>query len=134
MAKRYEFVEANEEKIRELEKGSAFTFEGFMKKDANKLIDILEKNKTGIKTPVTIYTWNGELFNTIYGLTDDNAYPNDLTFISIDLNSFTDIGRLAVVKLEIGARWLDDIVDNNAYRQRQIDGTEEDEYDEEDED
>ena len=63
------------------------------------------------------YTWKGKLMNQIYMLTGSNAYPEDLTFVSIPLNMFKNIGKLAILKLQFGARWLDDIVDNNAHRE-----------------
>ena len=64
--------------------------------------------------------------NEKYGLTENNAYPEDLNFISIDLDNFKDMEKLATIKIKIGARWLDDIVDNNKFRQDKIDGVEED--------
>ena len=80
-------IPADETKIRELKNGSAFT-------------------------------WKGELMNQIYQLTGSNAYPEDLTFVSIPLSMFNNnIGKLALVKFQLGARWLDDIVDNNARRE-----------------
>ena len=63
------------------------------------------------------YTWKGKLMNQIYMLTGSNAYPEDLTFVSIPLNMFKNIEKLAILKLQFGARWLDDIVDNNAHRE-----------------
>ena len=49
--------------------------------------------------------------------TGSNAYPEDLTFVSIPLSMFKNIRKLAMLKLQLGARWLDDIVDNNARRE-----------------
>ena len=63
------------------------------------------------------YTWKGKLMNQIYMLTSSNAYSEDLTFVSIPLNMFKNIEKLAILKLQFGARWLDDIVDNNAHRE-----------------
>ena len=63
------------------------------------------------------YTWKGKLMNQIYMLTGSNAYPEDLTFVSIPLNMFKNMEKLAILKLQFGARWLDDIVDNNAHRE-----------------
>lgn len=50
--------------------------------------------------------------NQIYQLAGSNAYPEDLIFVSIPLNMFKNMGKLAILKLRFGARWLDDIVDN----------------------
>lgn len=59
---------------------------------------------------------SGELMNKTYGLTGTNAYPDDLTIVAV-----TDImqARVAMPRYEIGARWFDDIVDNNARREKE---------------
>lgn len=56
----------------------------------------------------------GKLMNEIYGLTDTNAYPEDLTIVSV-----TDIYtlKIALARFQVGGRWFDDIVDNNARRE-----------------
>lgn len=59
------------------------------------------------------YTYTGNDMNKLYDLHGDNRYPNDLHFLSFK-NDNQDIGKLAMFKLRIGARWFDDIVDNNA--------------------
>ena len=76
-------ISADETKIRELENGSAFTWEG---------LSSLENDKEVILDCFII-------------------------FVSIPLNMFKNIGKLAILKLQFGARWLDDIVDNNARRE-----------------
>ena len=78
----------------------------------SKKADVLDDVET-----FEFYTWKGELMNQIYQLIGANAYPEDLTFVSIPLNMFKNIGKLAILKLQLGARWLDDIVDNNARRE-----------------
>ena len=107
---------------------SAFTWEGMNASDENlqAIVDDFKEN-TDIKLPVNFYKWNGELFNEVFGLSDANAYQNDLTFLSVDLDNWSDIGKLPIYKMRVGARWLDDIVDNNAVRQNRIDGVEVDE-------
>lgn len=118
----YTLVVADSDKISELENGSAFTFEGLDVSDESikGLVDFLKEN-TKLKTPVTIYNWKGKEFNEKYGLTGDNAYPDDLNFVSISLDSWSEMGNLPMIKLQVGARWLDDIVDNNARRQNKSD-------------
>ena len=64
----------------------------------------------------TFYTFKGKLMNETYGLTGDNAYKDDLTFLCFMLDGL-DIGKLAMFKMRFGARWLDDIVDNNQARE-----------------
>lgn len=56
----------------------------------------------------------GKLMNEIYGLTDTNAYPEDLTIVSVtDINTV----KVALARFQVGGRWFDDIVSNNARRE-----------------
>ena len=123
--KKFQLVEADEEQIEDLKNNSALTWEGMAIDDDNlqAIVDDL-KQETRIKLPVIFYTWKGKLFNEMYGLTENNAYPDDLNFLAIDLDNWENIGKLPVYKFQIGARWLDDIVDNNKLRQDEIDGSE----------
>lgn len=113
-------ISADETKIRELENGSAFTWEGLsgLENDKETIVNCFKEEKVlaDVET-FEFYTWKGELMNQIYQLTGSNAYTEDLTFVSIPLNMFKNIGKLAMMKLQYGARWLDDIVDNNARRE-----------------
>ena len=120
--KKYIVVNASEDDIRQLCDNSAFTWEGFIADDEhfNKITDDLVE-KTNINLPVTFYIWKGKLFNEMYGLTGDNAYQDDLTFAAISLDNWSTLGNLPIYKIDVGARWLDDIVDNNAERQNTID-------------
>lgn len=117
---KYELKEADETKLRELENASAFTIEG-AGGDLNEwcigLNEALDKNKIGQVT--TFYTFSGELMNKVYGLTGSNAYPDNFTFLCFMLDGL-DIGKLAMFKLRFGARWLDDIVDNNNAREQKM--------------
>lgn len=126
--KEFQLVEADEEKVKELKNNSAFTWEGMAISVDNlqAIVDDLKEN-TKIKLPVIFYTWKGELFNAMYGLTENNAYPDDLNFLSIDLDNWEGIGNLPTYKMQVGARWLDDIVDNNTIRQNKINGVDEEE-------
>ena len=114
-------IPADETKIRELENGSAFTWEGLsgLENDKEVILDCFKKaDVLGDVETFEFYTWKGELMNQIYQLTGLNAYPEDLPFVSIPLSMFNNnIGKLALVKIQLGARWLDDIVDNNARRE-----------------
>ena len=51
--------------------------------------------------------------NKVYGLTDDNAYPDRLDIVSIVGNTVP----MTMRRFEFGGRWFDDIVDNNAWRE-----------------
>lgn len=113
-------ISADETKIRELENDSAFTWVGLsgLKNDKEVILDEFKKADVlnDIET-FEFYTWKGKLMNQIYMLTGSNAYPEDLTFVSIPLNMFKNIEKLAILKLQLGARWLDDIVDNNSLQE-----------------
>lgn len=115
-------ISADETKIRELENGCAFTWEGLSGLENGKeaIVNFFkEENVLDDVETFEFYTWKGELMNQIYQLTGSNAYPEDLHFVSIPLNMFKDIGKLALVKFKLGARWLNDIVDNNSRRECQ---------------
>lgn len=73
------------------------------------------------------YLTKGAVMNEICNLTGDNAYPEDLNIFSI-----VPFKGLAML---VGARWMDDIIDNNAYREhyhpfKDYEGDEDDEEDE----
>ena len=61
--------------------------------------------------------FTGQQMNEQYGLTGDNAYPDDLHFLAFSLDGL-DVGKLAIFKLQMDDRWFDDIVANNAERQK----------------
>lgn len=63
-----------------------------------------------LEEPV-FYVFSGKQMNDIYKLTGSNKYQDDLTFVSIK-----DYYNIAV-RFRTGARWFDDIVDNNARRE-----------------
>lgn len=96
---------------------SCFTFEGIdistpkHKKEFKEGFEKVARISGFTEKECIGYVYKGKMMNDIYGLTDDNAYPDDLTFISIP-NYYNPI-----VKLKLGARWFDDIVANNSIRQ-----------------
>lgn len=106
--------------LKTLENNSAFTIEGAggdlndWMKGINELL--AEKN---IGQVDTFYTFSGKLMNDTYNLTGSNRYPDDFTFLCFKLDGL-DIGKLAMFKLQFGARWLDDIVDNNNAREQRM--------------
>lgn len=112
-----------DEMLLEFCRASAFTFEGIDIKDKQGL-DMFEKvaRKTGFekKDMLGLY-FKGSVMNRVYGLTESNAYPDDLTFLVIP--DYYNPG----VKIMVSARWFDDIVANNQIRQSAINyGTEPD--------
>jgi len=85
-----------------------FTWEGMLVDDKN-LKAIVKELK--LKNP-TFYTYTGRQMNSVYHLKEDNAYPDDLSFLSIkDLQD-------PVLKMRYGARWFTDIVDNNRWHNK----------------
>ena len=82
---------------------SIFTWEG-MEDNENNLKTIVDK--LHLENP-TIYTYTGKQMNEYYKLESFNIYPDDLIFVSIE-NYYNP-----VMKIKVGARWFDDIVDNN---------------------
>ncbi len=122
-------IEVNKEnQLDDLYNNSAFTLEGFdtSKENIDKLIEWIDQCG-GVKNPVSIYITKGSFMNNKYGLTKDNAYPEDLNIVSIKLEDIKNIFRLSVARFEISARWFSDIVDNNIERQNQINGIEDEE-------
>ena len=96
---------------------SMFTFEGLDISDKagmKKLEKLLRETGYNEKHFVA-YWFKGSAMNKHYGLTDSNAYPDDLTFLVIP-EYYNPI-----VKIRIGARWFSDIVANNSIRQHAID-------------
>ena len=67
----------------------------------------------GIGKPASWHSFSGKDMNEAYNLTGNNRYPDDLTFLCFPLDGL-HIERLAMLKLEMGDRWFNDIVDNNA--------------------
>lgn len=117
-------IKATKEQIRELRNKSAFTFAG-AGGDLNVwMVGVNDALKNlGINQVTNFYTWEGRVLNEMYGLTGENAYPEDLTFFAFDITEIPmdQIGKLSMWKLQIGARWLDDIIDNDlAHEQSKI--------------
>lgn len=78
---------------------------------------LIEKNALLSNKELIFYVIKGQTMNKIYKLTGDNAYPNDLNIVSVDSDSINTF-KLILNRFEIGAKWFDDVVDNNALRER----------------
>ena len=109
---------STKEQLDELYNQSALTWEGLIadEENLNAVENWLKAHGAIIEhTEPTFHIITGELMNTTYGLTGDNAYSKDLTLVSV-----TDIDQMAVVfpRFEVGGRWFDDVVDNNVRRER----------------
>lgn len=105
--------------LRDFSQNSMFTFEGIdiESKEGRKSLDKLETilRATGFNEKECIgYKFKGEVMNRICELSGNNRYPDDLTFLVIP-NYYNP-----VVKLQVGARWFDDILCNNTIRENAL--------------
>ena len=108
-----------EEQLNELYNESALTWEGLSTDEANleSVVEWLKDHKATVDgVEPTFHITTGRLMNKYYGLTGDNAYPNDLNLVSI--TGIIDY-QVALARFEVGGRWFSDIVDNNAMREEQ---------------
>ena len=112
-------IKATKQDIEALRNKSAFTFidiGGNLNEWMVGINDVLKQHS--INQVSKFYTWNGKLMNDVYELT--NTYKDDITFLAFDITEIPmdQIGKLSMLKLAIGARWLDDIVDNDLAREQ----------------
>lgn len=91
------------EQLKALYDCSAMTWEGLVEEDFETALNIC--GEEGAKGYVT----KGRVMNEICHLTGRNAYSDDLSIFSIDKSK-----GLAII---YGARWMDDIITNNADRE-----------------
>ena len=107
------------EQLKELYIQNALTWEGMNADEENlsaitKWLDGYKAIRENIEPTFCIIT--GEFMNISYGLTGINAYPNDINIVSvININQ----GPIIIPRFEVGGRWFDNIVDNNARRERE---------------
>lgn len=91
------------EQLESLYNCSAMTWEGLREQDFG--IALAECGAEGAKG----YVVKGNIMNQICKLKGDNAYPNDLNIFAID--------KYRGLAIWYGARWMDDVIDNNARRE-----------------
>lgn len=96
---------------------SALTLEGLTEDSIGDFIDWIAE-RAEFKTEPTAYVIKGRDMNNHYGLTGDNAYPNDLSIVSVPLEIMENPGAIVIPRFQIGGRWFDDIVENNLRRER----------------
>lgn len=70
-----------------------------------------------VNTPIKIYGIKGKDMNKIYDLSGNNTYQDDLTIIVIPLKTLKDIKYSTDAKYALKARYFNDVVDNNEYRE-----------------
>ena len=91
------------EQLKELYDSSAMTWEGLREDNFEIALDMA--GQAGAKGYIT----KGKVMNELCALTGDNAYPDDLNIFSI--KNFKGLA------IQFGARWIDDVIDNNARRE-----------------
>ena len=91
------------EQLKELYNCSAMTWEGLIEEDFETALNMC--GAEGAKGYVT----KGAVMNKICKLTGANAYPDDLDIFRSD--------KFKGLAIMYGARWMDDIIANNADRQ-----------------
>ena len=94
---------------------AALTLEGLSKESIPEFIDWIKELSS--MTSETVYVISGKTMNQNYGLHGNNEYPNDLTIVSIPLSQIKDVSKIIIPRFQIGARWFNDIVDNNRQRE-----------------
>lgn len=106
------------EVLDELYNDSALTIEGLNVQSIEPFMNWVEET-AGLKQKV-VYVIYGKVMNTMYGLTEDNAYPDDLRIVAVKLSDMVDPEAMIMGRFEVyGARWFSDVVDNNAREEDQ---------------
>lgn len=110
----------NVEELNALYNNSALTWEGLSLEEDN--LDALKGwlNQYTSLINERIYVTTGKLMNDTYNLTGSNAYPNDLNIVSIMLDDIENPSAIFISRFDVGGRWFDDIVDNNARREEAV--------------
>ena len=104
--------------------GSALTIEGLTDEGILDFLNWIKEHTLILKEDV--YITKGEIMNRLLDLTGDNAYPDDLTIVSVRLEDMQNSMAVVEPRFTVGARWLDDIINNNLARERRkIDGEDE---------
>lgn len=70
-----------------------------------------------INTPVEVYVVSCKDINEYYDLGGDNKYDDNCIFIIVPLNTLKDISDSSAAKADLQARYFNDVVDNNEYRE-----------------
>ena len=103
----------------ELKKGSALTFLGCINTDEE-----IQNYFGWIREKATLkrermYIVSGKVMNEAYGLTGDNALQDDLVIFCVKQEDIGSPAAITLPRFEIGGRWFDDVVANNARFQRE---------------
>lgn len=112
-------IQCKESDLKALYDDSALTIEGFKTDEDNlkALANWLEEHNCKMRND-DFYVVKGALMNKVYGLTGDNAYRDELPIVCVKLSDLSDVHKIVTARFELGARWFDDVVDNNLARER----------------
>ena len=113
-----EIREITNEIFNELYKTSALTIEG-LSTDEENLTDVynyFEENFGLVERKC--YVISGKQMNKHYSLTGNNAYPDDVSIVCFPLDNFVNKNKLVIDRFNFGGRWFNDVVDNNALREK----------------
>lgn len=99
--------------------GSALTWEGLRLDDLSAVTKWMENNGAVFNLKAPVYVTKGRDMNAAEGLTGSNAYPDDLNIVSFKLEDITNWQALMLPRLQVGGRWMDDILDNNRRREEE---------------
>lgn len=108
-------INVDDATLKDLIDNSALTIEGLALDSINDFVGWIEEH-TPLKRK-DVYVTKGKLANSEWGLTGNNAYPDDLNIVSIKLDDMEDFKKIVMTRFQIGGRWMDDIYDNNIRRQ-----------------
>ena len=70
-----------------------------------------------ISGPIQLYSTTGKIMNKVFDLAGTNAYPDNLAITFIPLKYFKGIRTSVEAKSRFDARYFNDVVDNNEYRE-----------------
>lgn len=101
--------------LQDLVDHSALTIEGLATDSIPQFVEWIEEH-TPLKNK-TVYVTNGALANREWGLTGRNAYPANVSIVSVKLDDMEDFKKIVMPRFQIGGRWMDDIHDNNVRRE-----------------
>ena len=119
------FKQASSSDLDRFYKNSDFCIEGLNMsdiKDKQPLINFWNKLKMeGWNIPETVEVWicDGKLMDSKYDLSGTNAYQDNFhfSFFSLEYGKRHGEYDCAALKLRLGARYFNDVVDNNEYRE-----------------
>lgn len=121
----YEVIEVKEDKkFKQLERENAMTVEGLAAEEDTYygLIDFFKEYNAIDEDKKVVEFWiiKGVDMNEHYNLHGNNAYPDNLTIVNVPLTQLRSFAGIALPMRGFGARWYDDVVENNKRREKEM--------------